>query len=268
MVPAMNSGNSQHLQNLYDGETLFHGHHFRFIKEVVACNDSGLLLRCSNPCPNDEECEMVFEDNVDGFAADVVFQSLLVWTRWKYGAASLPKRAKCFKFFQRIPNNADFYVTLSISRASKTLVSGACWMHSKHGEVFAYGEDLDIVVNQKLAYRAPVPRKIPRVEIDARVAVVGIALNYAGASSLDEFWTTLIAQKVATTSISAAKLQTANKNIHMAPNGISGADGIVTDKYGVLSDKHPRQSTISCFYWREMPSKIRLLNSFRRLQVS
>ena len=100
---------------------------------------------------------MVFEDSVDGFAADVAFQSLLVWTRWKYGAASL-RRAKCFKFFQRIPNNAGFYATLSTLvllnfSFERMLDAFKAW------EVFAYGEDLDIVVNQKLAYRAPCQEK-------------------------------------------------------------------------------------------------------------
>ena len=69
-----------------------------------------------------------------------------------------------------------------------------------------------------------------------RIAVVGMAVKYAGAPNVQQFWETLKEQKRGVRKIDAKRLNTTNKALHHASARSKYADSFVSDVYGVLDD--------------------------------
>ena len=69
-----------------------------------------------------------------------------------------------------------------------------------------------------------------------KIAVVGMAVQYAGAKNKDEFWKTLNARTLNTKSITAKRLGTKDKEFHIAKDRSKFADQFNNDRYGTLDD--------------------------------
>merc|ERR1740117_232185 len=69
-----------------------------------------------------------------------------------------------------------------------------------------------------------------------RIAVVGMAVKYAGAPNVQQFWETLKEQRRGVRKIDAKRLNTTNKALHHASARSKYADSFVSDVYGVLDD--------------------------------
>ena len=71
---------------------------------------------------------------------------------------------------------------------------------------------------------------------DQRIAVVGMAVKYAGARNKEEFWKTLNERTLNTKPISEKRLNTADKNLHTAKERSKYADKFNNDRYGVINE--------------------------------
>jgi len=71
---------------------------------------------------------------------------------------------------------------------------------------------------------------------DQRIAVIGLAIRYAGCSDKEQFWDFLCAGKVGPKPVSAERLGVKTVDEHVAdpPSKLVGADGIVNPKYGTV----------------------------------
>nr|MBL0688497.1 SDR family NAD(P)-dependent oxidoreductase [Pseudoalteromonas sp.] len=109
---------------LYTNGTLFHGVSLQGIKEILACNDQGLLLRCQVPeiaavkqgqfaIPSLGEHTL---SNV--FANDIAYQAMLVWVKKQLGLGSLPSSTQRWTVYREVALNESFYVKLKVVKSS------------------------------------------------------------------------------------------------------------------------------------------------------
>ena len=251
---------------LYDGRTLFHGAALQQLRSVVEINDAGLKARATHIALG-SAAEGQFSGGhtvVDGFAADHMLQAMLVWCRHKYGVASLPSSMGRLEWYRPLPTNGEYYVSLQITSSNASskeqhVAGGAvgnCFFHDASGVCFLAGHDLAVTLNETLEYRlggptatatpaaaAPkaAPKKAAPAEEDPRIAVIGMAVKYAGAPNVDEFWKMITANKRADGPVSAERLGIASKEGHLTDGTRQlGADAILNDNYGALSgDNQP-----------------------------
>ena len=71
---------------------------------------------------------------------------------------------------------------------------------------------------------------------DERIAVVGMAVKYTGCNNKDEFWTTLMNEGRPKGAISATRLGSDRRDIHLDPRRSKFADTFCNDKYGCVDD--------------------------------
>jgi len=69
---------------------------------------------------------------------------------------------------------------------------------------------------------------------DSRIAVVGMALTYAGAPNKERFWELLMENRCAIGNLSPERLASRNKTLHHSKDAPKYADTFVSDRYGVV----------------------------------
>lgn len=99
--------------------------------------------------------------------------------------------------------------------------------------VVTLAPDLSYGIPNNIVTGTPIHHNTPANEY-RRVAIVGMAVHYAGADSPSALWDSLIENRVATGEISAARLGTQHKDQHWMPRGANSSCGFVDDRYGVL----------------------------------
>jgi PfaB family protein len=72
---------------------------------------------------------------------------------------------------------------------------------------------------------------------EQKIAVVGMAVKYAGAKNKDEFWKTLNERTLNTKPISEKRLKSEDKSFHMAKERSKYADKFNNDRYGVIPEE-------------------------------
>ena len=251
---------------MYDGRTLFHGPMLQGIKTVVDIDDAGLKADAVQVPLSPLQAGQFSGAGtvVDGFAADVMLQAMLVWARHKHGKASLPAQMGALEWYRRLPKGGDYCISLQIDSSDASSATGTCYFHDSAGCCFLIGRGLKVVLNDTLEYTiapqpappapkaatpkaatpSPTTRRAtrssaaaaPTEPVDQRLAVVGIAVKYAGAPDLNSFWEMLCADQRGVSEVSAERLKINSKSSHLAPNGgLLGADGIINDSYGQIS---------------------------------
>ncbi|MEW6995740.1 SDR family NAD(P)-dependent oxidoreductase [Colwelliaceae bacterium MEBiC 14330] len=108
---------------LYHNGTLFHGESLQGVKEVLACNEQGLLLRCQVPdVASAKQGEFFIPDiaKQDGniFANDIAYQAMLIWMKKQRGLASLPSSTEQWLVYREVLRGEQFYLQLSVIEAS------------------------------------------------------------------------------------------------------------------------------------------------------
>jgi len=203
---------------LYDGRTLFHGALLQGIVSAQA-DDAGLRARCKDIALSATEAGQFSggASAVNGFAADVMLQAMLVWARHKHGVASLPAQVGALEWHRPLPAGGEYLLTLAVSLSDATSVEATCYFHDAAGLCYMVGRGLKVVLNETLEYTLPSAAKVPKAmptlkptaEVDPRIAVIGIAVNYASAPNLDAFWTMLCANQSGCHPASAQRLASA-----------------------------------------------------------
>jgi NAD(P)-dependent dehydrogenase (short-subunit alcohol dehydrogenase family) len=75
---------------LYRDGTLFHGPAFQGVRRLLSLDAQGLALECLLPAVPEDVQGQFRAGSVNPYAADALFQGIVVWARRMQGAASLP----------------------------------------------------------------------------------------------------------------------------------------------------------------------------------
>lgn len=271
LPPNLKEGNPLTQANIYDGRTLFHGPLLQGIEKVLDVTEHSLVARCKHiPLSATESGQ--FAGGFDSFTLDIALQAALVWARANFDQASLPNKMEKVEFYSPIPVGGIYYLTMSAAAGSGPTRSLNCDFHDESGQIFWRATGLSITMNSTLSFQLPgqialpkpvetktaapaasisataagskaetktqsQPPKTPRASNDPRVAVVGMAVKYAGAPNTNQFWELLTANKDNIAPISPTRLSTNNKDLHLTTERSKYADSIASDNYGLLDSE-------------------------------
>jgi hypothetical protein len=111
-------------QALYHDGTLFHGHSFQGVEQVMHISKGRLVMRVTLPRVSDEWQGQFPVLTTNPFIYDAVVQCLLIWSQYFYQAPCLPSRMQKLVQYRRIPFDTPCYVTMEIVSQSETSVVG------------------------------------------------------------------------------------------------------------------------------------------------
>eukprot|EP01105_Mastigella_eilhardi_P020876 TRINITY_DN500_c0_g1_i6.p1 TRINITY_DN500_c0_g1~~TRINITY_DN500_c0_g1_i6.p1 ORF type:complete len:4763 (+),score=1014.87 TRINITY_DN500_c0_g1_i6:363-14651(+) len=247
---------------IYDGVTLFHGPLLQGIKAVHAVTAAGLDASCCSLQLTTKQRGQFDAVSGDPFASDLAFQLLLVWVRVQRGQASLPVSASRMEYFTRcMPHK--FYATLEITREDGQLLEGTVQFADERGRVLFRATGLTVSMSKTLSFAAALKPRTVTVSDEngtrapasseqqasntangsqadtTRVAVIGMALRYAGAPDKDAFWKVLVDGIDATSCVSAEFIDSADKSFLLCDRHPKYADAISNDRYGCLDATAP-----------------------------
>eukprot|EP00727_Mastigamoeba_balamuthi_P002593 m51a1_g12330 putative 2-nitropropane dioxygenase (5051) ;mRNA; r:463581-479334 len=233
-----------------EGKSLFHGPLLQGIESVSGINEKGLVALCRHiPLSTCEQGQFARPDTgmtSDPFVMDVAFQAILVWAHSRFGQASLPQSAGRVEFYPPGVGAGDKYtVVLRVSRVVGQTVEADAVMTNERGQVFCRALGFSVTMSKSLSYFASAkaaataanPEQPLRVRtqtgVDARVAIVGMAVRLPGARNADEYWQMLVDNREAAAPIDPKALRTADKSVH------TGSGTITNDSYNLLDDAAP-----------------------------
>jgi len=136
--------------SLYRDGTLFHGPIFQWVERVMNVSRKKLTLRCRAPQIREVETGQFPIGTFDPYAADVQFQSMLIWVRKQYDAGSLPARAGVGEHFRPIPRDQEVYISLDVKSADKKRMVADITAHDETGKIYTRILDAEVTISKKL----------------------------------------------------------------------------------------------------------------------
>ncbi|SGZ06810.1 Polyunsaturated fatty acid synthase PfaA [Moritella viscosa] len=111
---AINESVAGEAQALYSNGTLFHGESLQGIKQILRCDEQGLLLACqvSDVAAAKQGAFPLAANNI--FANDLVYQAMLVWVRKQFNLGSLPSVTAAWTVYREVAINELFYLQLNV----------------------------------------------------------------------------------------------------------------------------------------------------------
>ncbi|QUM76746.1 SDR family NAD(P)-dependent oxidoreductase [Moritella sp. 24] len=105
---------SDEAQALYSNGTLFHGESLQGIKQILRCDEQGLLLACQvADIAVTKQGEFPLVNN-NIFANDLVYQAMLVWVRKQFNLGSLPSVTAAWSVYREVAIDELFYLQLNV----------------------------------------------------------------------------------------------------------------------------------------------------------
>ncbi|QUM80953.1 SDR family NAD(P)-dependent oxidoreductase [Moritella sp. 5] len=101
-------------QALYSNGTLFHGDSLQGIKQILRCDEQGLLLACqvTDVAAAKQGSFPLAANNI--FANDLVYQAMLVWVRKQFNLGSLPSVTAAWTVYREVAVDELFYLQLKV----------------------------------------------------------------------------------------------------------------------------------------------------------
>lgn len=135
---------------LYKNGTLFHGKSYQQIKKVLNVSPTKLTLQCRSEEIRVKNQGQFSIGSFNPFAEDVLLQAMLVWVRLTKEAGSLPLKIKEGEFFEKIPFNVDFYVTLEVSDANPHKLVADLISHDSEGNIYSRLMGAEVTISKQL----------------------------------------------------------------------------------------------------------------------
>jgi len=136
--------------SLYEDGTLFHGPHFQAVQRVLNISEKKLTLQCQVPEVGEQDQGQFPVRTFNPYAADVQFQSMLIWVRKHYDAGSLPSKAPVGEQYRPIPTQQELYVSLDVKNASKTRMVADITTHDETGKIYTRVLDAEVTISKQL----------------------------------------------------------------------------------------------------------------------
>jgi len=134
----------------YENGTLFHGPNFQAIERVLNISDERLTMECRTPDVSVKDQGNFPIGTFNPYAADVQFQSMLIWVRKFMGAGALPSKAADGLHYANVPSGKKFYVTLNITKKSPSSISADIYTHDENGRVYTSVSGAEVTFSKQL----------------------------------------------------------------------------------------------------------------------
>jgi NAD(P)-dependent dehydrogenase (short-subunit alcohol dehydrogenase family)/1-acyl-sn-glycerol-3-phosphate acyltransferase len=134
----------------YQDGTLFHGPRFQGVKRILNISPEKLTVECVLPQVDEKQLGQFPALSFNPIAADVQFQSLLIWVRHFYQAASLPLSCQKGEIFQAIADGETFYVSMEVESSTDTKLVANIMSHDNRGQVFSRVLGAEVTISQQL----------------------------------------------------------------------------------------------------------------------
>ncbi len=135
---------------LYQDGTLFHGPTFRVVERVISLSDQGLKMQCRLPVIGEDKQGQFPVRGFNPYAADALFQAMLVWVRRHRDAGSLPSKVATLEHGCSIPVDRAFYVSLEVRDNGRTSLIADVTAHDEAGTVYCRMLGAEVTVSKKL----------------------------------------------------------------------------------------------------------------------
>lgn len=135
---------------LYSNGTLFHGESLQGIKEIIRCDNEGLLLACLVPdiAVSKQGDFPLSSHNV--FANDLVYQAMLVWVRKQLSMGSLPSSTKSWTTYRQVQVNELFYLQLHVVEKSASKLIADISLINDDNKILAEIKSAEVTVSANL----------------------------------------------------------------------------------------------------------------------
>jgi acyl transferase domain-containing protein len=136
--------------SLYKDGTLFHGPHFQAVEEVLNISRKKLTLKCRSPQIGLAQQGQFPAIAFNPFAADVHFQSMLIWVRHFYGCASLPTSAQKLEHYSDAPAGKPFFISLDVSENGSARMKANVTAHDEAGRIYTRIVGGEVTISKRL----------------------------------------------------------------------------------------------------------------------
>jgi NAD(P)-dependent dehydrogenase (short-subunit alcohol dehydrogenase family) len=138
---------------LYQDGSLFHGHYFQGINEILDCTEDQIVLSCTAPeVPLSEQGQFPVR-SVNTFFADIQYQAMVVWVQKYYdGAKSLPLQTDCTMFYRPIPFGKTLFVTAKIEDVNESKMVAECIVYDEEGTVYTRTRGAAVTISRQLTW--------------------------------------------------------------------------------------------------------------------
>jgi hypothetical protein len=135
---------------LYEDGTLFHGPRFHLVERIVNSSRRKLTLSFrTREIPEQDQGQFPI-GNFNPYAADVHFQSMLIWVRQYRQAGSLPSRAGAVEQYRPIPAGRRLFVSLDVKTETKTKLVADVTTHDESGTIYMRVKDGEVTISEQL----------------------------------------------------------------------------------------------------------------------
>ena len=134
----------------YENGTLFHGPNFQAIEKLLNINENRLTMECSIPDVSVKDQGDFRIGTFNPYAADVQFQSMLIWVRKFMDAGALPSKAAKAIHYDNVPLEKKFYVTLNINNKGQSSISADIYTHDENGKVYTSVNGAEVTFSKQL----------------------------------------------------------------------------------------------------------------------
>ncbi|MBT5830679.1 MAG: hypothetical protein HOH77_10845 [Candidatus Latescibacteria bacterium] len=134
----------------YQDGTLFHGPRLQGVSNVLELHPDKLTMVCKAPMIDERDQGQFPVHTFNPFAADVQFQSMVIWARYMYGAASLPLACKFGEQFKRVPFDQTFYVSMTVESTTESSLTASIVTHDEHGHVYNHISGAEVTISKSL----------------------------------------------------------------------------------------------------------------------
>ncbi|MCB0586528.1 MAG: SDR family NAD(P)-dependent oxidoreductase [Phaeodactylibacter sp.] len=140
-------------KGLYEDGSLFHGHYFQGIEQVLDCTDSQIVLSCKAPeVPLSEQGQFPV-GSVNTFFTDIQYQGMVVWVqRQMEGAKSLPLQTDSAVVYRNIPFGKELFVHIGITEATDFKMVAECTVYDEEGTVYMKTTGATVTVSKQLVW--------------------------------------------------------------------------------------------------------------------
>ncbi len=134
----------------YKNGTLFHGPNFQAIEKILNISENRLTMECRIPMVSIKDQGNFRIGTFNPYAADVQFQSMLIWVRKFMDAGSLPSKAEDALHYENVPTDKKFYVTLNITKKAQSSICADIYTHDENGKVYTSVSGAEVTFSKQL----------------------------------------------------------------------------------------------------------------------
>ena len=138
---------------LYEDGSLFHGHYFQGIEEILDWDEHQVILSCRAPeVPIKDQGQFAIS-SVNTFFCDIQYQAMVIWVqRYNNGAKSLPLATKSATIYKPIPFGKQLNVHVDVIENSEFKMVANCTVYDEQGVVYMVTNGAAVTVSRDLTW--------------------------------------------------------------------------------------------------------------------